>query len=386
MTIPKFSNSSPRHLGGINHYTANGHFDEAEGAATIVSNAVTAVSILNAGSGYQAAATVSGVNQVNSAVTVDSTGSGTIMVSAEGIKTAAITYSATASTFIANINSALNTALGTSAIVASGGSLSALVFTSSGTNYAGRPIGPITVTILAGSTGFTINGIGTIGVASVCPITTAGVTAITADATIAFSGGGGSSAAATAVLGGGIVVSVPVLVAGTGYTTSPNVTFTGGGGSGASAVGLLGPNGSITAIKITSQGSGYTSAPAANIDPAPAGGTNAITGASVMAMSVSSVTVGTAGSGYTSAPLVTFGHPLIAVHPIDASVIAGLNANLVGPRASAEVIQITSPTLGESKSGANFAVPNAPRGNIILTRSGGTYTTNLRYSLDYVGS
>ena len=123
---------------------------------------------------------VSAVNQINSLVTVDSTGSGTFTLTVEGITTAAITYSATIATLNTNINAALNAALGTSAVVASGASLAACILTSSGTGYAGRPVGAITATILAGSTGYTLNGSGTIGTPSVCPVTTAGVTAVAA--------------------------------------------------------------------------------------------------------------------------------------------------------------------------------------------------------------
>ena len=65
-----------------------------------------------------------------------------------------------------NINTALNAAFGTSAIVASGASLAALILTFSGTGYAGRPINnssngtvsgvKVIATLLTGATGFTV--------------------------------------------------------------------------------------------------------------------------------------------------------------------------------------------------------------------------------------
>lgn len=130
-----------------------------------------------------AAAAVSAVNQINSMVTVDNTGVGTFTITVEGITTAAITYSATVATLITNINAQLNATFGTSAIVASGASLAALVLTFSGTGYTNRPVGAVTVNILvnAGGTTFTINGVGTVGTPSVCPVTTAGVVAVAAD-------------------------------------------------------------------------------------------------------------------------------------------------------------------------------------------------------------
>lgn len=127
------------------------------------------------------AGAVSPVNQINSLVTVDSTGSGTFILTIEGIPTAPITYSSTAATLNTNINAALNATFGTSAIVSSGASLAAIIQTFSGTGYAARPIGTVTATILAGSTGYTLNGSGTIGVPSVLPVTTLGVTAVAAD-------------------------------------------------------------------------------------------------------------------------------------------------------------------------------------------------------------
>ncbi len=128
-----------------------------------------------------ATAAVSAVNQVNSLVTVDSTGSGTFTLTIEGITTAAITYNSTVATLITNINNALNATFGTSAIVASGASLAALILTFSGTGFSGRPVGTVQATLLTGATGFTMNGSGTVGTPSTSPVTTAGVTAVAAD-------------------------------------------------------------------------------------------------------------------------------------------------------------------------------------------------------------
>ena len=113
-----------------------------------------------------ALASVSAVNAVEALPFVDSTGSGTFTLTIEGITTGAITYSATAATLVANINTALNAAFGTSAIVASGASLAALILTFSGMGYAGRPINTssngtvsgvkVIATLLSGATGFTV--------------------------------------------------------------------------------------------------------------------------------------------------------------------------------------------------------------------------------------
>lgn len=128
-----------------------------------------------------AVGSVGGTNQVNSLVTVDSTGSGTFKLSVEGITTAAITYSATAATLVSNTNTQLDATFGTSAIVASGASLAAIILTFSGTGYTHRPVGLVTATLQTGATGFTMNGSGTVGVPSVSPVTTPGVSAAAAD-------------------------------------------------------------------------------------------------------------------------------------------------------------------------------------------------------------
>jgi hypothetical protein len=98
------------------------------------------------------------VNEVKAMPVVDSSGSGNFTLTIEGITTGAIAYSATIATLISNINTALNTTFGTSAIVASGASLAALIFTFSGSGYSGRDIsGQITATYTT-LTGATIGG------------------------------------------------------------------------------------------------------------------------------------------------------------------------------------------------------------------------------------
>jgi hypothetical protein len=125
-----------------------------------------------------ASGAVSAVNQIDSLPFVDSTGSGTFNVTVEGITTGAITYNSTAATLVSNINTALNATFGSSAIVASGSTLAAIILTFSGTGYSGRPVGTAQATVL---TGYTINGSGTVGTPSTCTVSTAGVTAVAAD-------------------------------------------------------------------------------------------------------------------------------------------------------------------------------------------------------------
>jgi FtsP/CotA-like multicopper oxidase with cupredoxin domain len=92
---------------------------------------------------------------------------------------------------------------------------------------------------------------------------------------------------------------------GSGYSTAPNVTFSGGGGTGAAATATLGP-GSVGAINVNNSGSGYTKPPP-NVNISGGGGTGA-TASAVLAPtgSVKAATVTSGGSGYTSAPTVVF--------------------------------------------------------------------------------
>ncbi len=75
----------------------------------------------------------------------------------------------------------------------------------------------------------------------------------------------GEPAAAGAVtVADGAVTAVAVSSAGSGYSEAPAVTLTGGGGTGAEATAVL-TDGEVTSIKVTAGGTGYTSAPTATI-------------------------------------------------------------------------------------------------------------------------
>lgn len=93
--------------------------------------------------------TAAGVNEVQTLNFANSP-SGTFtltVVDLNGLPTttAPITYSATAATLVANINSALNTALGASLVVASGTAVTAIALTFSGAGYLGLPQTLVTV-------------------------------------------------------------------------------------------------------------------------------------------------------------------------------------------------------------------------------------------------
>jgi len=70
----------------------------------------------------------------------------------------------------------------------------------------------------------------------------------------------------TATITTGSVTALSITTPGTGYTTAPNIVISGGGGSGATATCAV-TAGAITSVTLTSGGSGYTSAPTVSVVP-----------------------------------------------------------------------------------------------------------------------
>lgn len=90
---------------------------------------------------------------------------------------------------------------------------------------------------------------------------TAGGSAYSNDVHITFAGGGGTGAAAVVSSAeNGVLVAITVTNPGSGYTSAPTVTFVATTGSGATAVVTV-IRGQLTAITVDSGGSGYTGAP-----------------------------------------------------------------------------------------------------------------------------
>ena len=80
----------------------------------------------------------------------------------------------------------------------------------------------------------------------------------TSGATVGISGGGGTGAAATAEVTNGSVTAITVTSPGSGYTSPPAVSISGGSGAGAVATATVSAiTGSVTAITVVSAGAGY---------------------------------------------------------------------------------------------------------------------------------
>jgi hypothetical protein len=154
---------------------------------------------------------------------------------------------------------------------------------------------------VAGLTALTLAN-GSSGVVQSIAVTAAG-SGYTTVPTVGFTGGGGSGATAVAVLRPTSVGGTTGLAGGTGYTTAPTVTIAGGGGTGATATATV-VSGAVTAVAITAGGSGYTSVPTAVFSGG--GGSGASVNLTLTGVGVASVSVTAGGTAYTSAPAVTF--------------------------------------------------------------------------------
>lgn len=143
-----------------------------------------------------------------------------------------------------------------------------------------------------------------------------------------------AAASGTATLVGGLVTSVSLQNAGSGYVTPPSITFSGGGaGSGAAATATLNAGGQVESVSLTSMGSGYSSPPSVTFSAAPGGGTTA-TGVAIVETGVQSVTVGSGGAGYVYPPAVTLtgggGSGATAVATVSGGVVTSVQVTKKG--------------------------------------------------------
>jgi hypothetical protein len=152
----------------------------------------------------------------------------------------------------------------------------------------------------------------------------------------------------------GVVTDLILTEKGYWYLYPPDITFTGGGGSGASAVAIVDNeyNLDLTSLKLTNEGTGYTTQPNVVITPKPAidgissipvstagmyslapivsisGGTptvNAVATANIGNGSVIAVTLSSGGTGYSAVPDVVFSAPTSGVTAVGiATVVEGV--------------------------------------------------------------
>ena len=125
---------------------------------------------------------------------------------------------------------------------------------------------------------------------------------------VGIAGGGGSGASATATVGTGIISSLSIDVAGSGYSDGvyPGTNLVGGSGAGATADITI-SGGAITVATIVAGGSGYQDTDVLAPDTGVVGvpGVPGELGPTTDYGQIIDITVDTPGGGYSSAPTVT---------------------------------------------------------------------------------
>jgi Tfp pilus tip-associated adhesin PilY1 len=201
-----------------------------------------------------------------------------------------------------------------------------------------------------------------------------------ADCTLSDSGFDGQKITVTKKIvecGGstGQVTAVNLTTGGSGYTSAPTVGFTGGGGSGATATATISQG--VSGITITSGGTGYTSAPSVTFSGG--GGSGAAATANFGgAGPITAVTLTGAGTGYTSVPTVSFsGGGSGAVATAALGVVSYTVVNQGAKYTSTPSCTVSAPPVGItatctttiSTSGGNKKVTAV---NVVLKGSGYT--------------
>lgn len=292
--------------------------------AVTISDALTAIEILDQGDGYFAAPTVTITGGepdtpataiarlasygAVSAIGVNSHGEGysdvpAVSIVAQGsgatagtVSLKAVSASVAASGVNYRIGDTLSVAGGTGAATTltvlqtgTGGSVVAVSINSAG-NYSVLPtlVAANTTVLPGGGTGCTVNL--TMGLSAVAVGT--GGSGYTASPRVIISGTG-VDAAATAIVTAGTVSSISVTAAGYGYTSIPTVTMT--SGSGASAVAVLQPASVGELIVTNNGGNTYTAEPAVTIS---AQGAGAVAGQVYMKVNGAALVNG--GTGYVA--------------------------------------------------------------------------------------
>jgi hypothetical protein len=220
----------------------------------------------------------------------------------------------------------------TATAILTGGSVTGITITNSGSGYTTAPSlgftggtttgGDIPPTAVGNATQFTVSTLvkGVNGTYSVTP-TTVLIAAPPAPV----------QATATASIASGLVTGFTVTNGGTGYTSPPTVTLTGGAFvTPVTAVFTATLSGdTVNATPRTNAGAGYTSPPQVTFS-APPESVQATATASVSNNRVTSgFTITNAGSGYFSAPTVTLAGPSLGAQP--ASAVAQMsNGSVTG--------------------------------------------------------
>ena len=168
---------------------------------------------------------------------------------------------------------------------------------------------------------------------------------------------------------GGVVTAINLTNDGAGYTSAPSVTISGGGGSGASATAVI--SGSVSSLTLLSHGSGYSSAPTVSFS---GGGGSGAAATAALGFPVATVSVANGGSGYTSRPSATFSAP--AAGGTTAAAATFLKVTAIVPSSPGSGYT-SRPTVTISGGGGSGAAATAVMkvGSATVTNGGSGYTS-----------
>jgi FtsP/CotA-like multicopper oxidase with cupredoxin domain len=378
--------------------------------------AITGFTIINPGSGYSSAPSVTITDSTGPTVTTTSTLKVTaVSVSATGTFTSASAIqffdviggngnnaSATATLSLTSITVNLGGAGYSSApaVVISGGSgasatatltVTGLVLTSAGTGYTSAPTVSISDTTGSGATATAAlaASAGTpyslANLMSVLPAAYAKFQAPPIVPNSAYNAAFGQSGpsdsyvriqATSISFFNGPLTALTLTNGGSGYASAPTVAISGGGGTGATATAVLAPA-AVASLALTGGGSGFTSAPAVAFSGG--GGTGAAATATLATRTVASASVSAGGNAYTTVPTVTFSGGV-------GVVAATGRATVTNRRVTAIVVltpgsgYVTAPTItisGGGGSGARATATLAPTNvaGLTLTNGGTGYAS-----------
>ena len=237
------------------------------------------------------------------------------------------------------------------------------------------------------------------GVSPVINLTAPGAN-YTSPPTVAITGGSGSGATAVATIGTPAVIAINVITGGSGYGPAPTVVFAGGGGSGAAATANIDPRG-LTSLTLTSQGKYVPNPGPSGFPPTISfvggGGSGAaavVTGyylGTDVAYHVSAISITSAGSGYTSAPTVVFSGGNNPVTQATATCTVGNGAVLSITVTAGGSGYTSAPTIsfsgGGSGSGASAAAVIGGSGvtSVALTAPGAGYLAGDTLTVGFSG-
>ncbi len=167
--------------------------------------------------------------------------------------------------------------------------------------------------------------------------------------------GSGLGLKVNATASNGVIQTVTIHTAGTGYAIGDTINIVPTGFQGTQAVcTITGASNKVGSVNMTAGGSAYTSTPTVTFSaPDISGGTQATGTANLSAGAVASISVTNAGDGYTSPPTVTIADPTktqaLATATVTNGTISAINLTTAGAGYVATPRVIIAPSPSEPK-------------------------------------